>query len=97
MAAYHMRYDREFMRQLEGLPGDIRSMARRQVRDLADMPCPAQAKELEEHPGYYRLWLPREYRLVWQVHEDEQVVELMYVGLKHPDLYKRLGLGRVGI
>ncbi len=91
---YHLRYDREFMRQLEGLPGDIRSMARRQVKELADVPCPSRAKELEEHPGYYRLWLPRDYRLVWQVLEDEQVVELLYVGLKLPDLYERLGLGR---
>ena len=26
--------------------------------------------------------------------ENEQVVDLLYVGLKTPDLYERLGLGR---
>ena len=46
------------------------------------------------HPGYYRLWLGPDYRLVWHVADDEQIVEIEYVGLKPPDLYERLGLGR---
>jgi len=41
-----------------------------------------------------RLWLPRNYRLVWLILEDEQVIDLLYVGPKLPDLYERLGLGR---
>lgn len=62
---YRLRYDRAFMKQLEALPGDVRSLARRQIRELADRPHPSQAKELEDHPSYYRLWLARDYRLVW--------------------------------
>jgi mRNA interferase RelE/StbE len=91
---YRLRYDRRFMRQLESLPGDVRSVARRQVKTLADNPRPPRAKELDEHPGYYRLWLPRGYRLVYQVIEDEQLVDLLYVGPKSPDVYEQLGLGR---
>ena len=52
---HRLRYDAQFMRQLEALPGDLRSIARRVVRALADDPRPARAKELEGHPGYYRL------------------------------------------
>jgi len=91
---YRLRYDREFWRQLERLPGDIRNLARQKIRALADQPHPAQAKELDEHPGYFRLWLPRDYRLIWQVSDEERIVDLFYVGQKLPDLYERLGLGR---
>ena len=91
---YRLRYDRRFMRQLESLPGDVRSMARQQVKALTSNPRPSRAKELDEHPGYFRLWLPRDYRLVWQILEDETVVDLLYVGPKLPDLYEQLGLGR---
>lgn len=92
--AYRLRYDRRLMRSMEALPGDVRSVARREVKALTDNPSPDRAKELDEHPGYYRLWLPRGYRLVWQVLPEEEVVDLLYVGPKSPDLYVRLGLGR---
>ena len=91
---YRLRYDRRFMHQLESLPGDVRSIARQQVRALSNNPRPSRAKELDEHPGYFRLWLSRDYRLVWQILEDETVVDVLYVGPKLPDLYEQLGLGR---
>ena len=65
--AYRLRYDRRFKRSLAALSGDIRGMARRMIAQLADDPHPPQAKELDDHPTYYRLWLPRQHRLVWQV------------------------------
>lgn len=92
--SYKLRYDRRLMRHLKALPGDVRSVARHQIRELAHNPRPAQAKELDEHPGYYRLWLPRGHRLVWQVLEAEQIVDLLYIGPKSAQLYERLGLGR---
>jgi mRNA-degrading endonuclease RelE of RelBE toxin-antitoxin system len=92
--AYRLRYDRRFVQQLMALPGDVRSIARRIVTELAETPRPARAKELDEHPGYYRLWLPRDYRLVWQVLDEEGIIDLLYVGPKSPDLYHRLGLDR---
>ncbi len=94
LMAYRLRYDRRFMRQLEALPGNVRSMVRKQVKALAGDPYPSRSKELDEHPGYYRLWLPRDHRLVWRVLEDERVVDLLDMGPKLPDLYERLGLGR---
>jgi mRNA-degrading endonuclease RelE of RelBE toxin-antitoxin system len=92
--AYRLRFDRRFRQHLDGLPGDIKSVARRAVADLALEPRPRRAKQLDSHPGYYRLWLPRDHRLVWSVLEDEQIVDLLYVGPKTPDLYVRLGLER---
>jgi mRNA-degrading endonuclease RelE of RelBE toxin-antitoxin system len=91
---YRLRYDRRFMRWLAALPGDVRSVARQRVKALSAAPYPPQAKELSEHPGYYRLWLPRGCRLVYEVKDAEQIIELLYVGPKSPDLYENLGLGR---
>lgn len=92
--AYHLRYDRRFRQHLDALHGDIRAAARQMIADLPHNPRPNQAKDLEEHAGFYRLWLPHDHRLVWSVLEDEQIVDLFYVGPKAPDLYERLGLGR---
>ena len=92
--AYRLRFDRRLLQQMEALPGDVRTVARQQVKSLAGAPRPAGAKELDEHPGYYRLWLPRGHRLVWQVLDAEGIIDVLYVGPKSPDLYERLGLGR---
>jgi mRNA-degrading endonuclease RelE of RelBE toxin-antitoxin system len=92
--AYQLRFDRRFRRSLEELPGDIRSHARQVIAQLAEVPRPLRSKELDEHPNYYRLWLPRGYRLVWAIIEDEQVIDLLYIGPKTAELYDRLGLGR---
>ena len=89
-----LRYDRRFKELLNRLPGDIRSIARRTIARLASDPFPSKAKELVSHPGYYRLWLPRNYRLVWCVPDEEEVVDLLYVGPKSDRLYSNLGLGR---
>jgi mRNA-degrading endonuclease RelE of RelBE toxin-antitoxin system len=91
---YRLRFGRTFVPQLDALPGDVRSVARKSVKSLAEDPRPSGSKELDEHPGFYRTWLPRGHRLVWQVLEDEEAIALLYVGPKSPDLYEKLGLGR---
>ncbi|MCU0493671.1 MAG: type II toxin-antitoxin system RelE/ParE family toxin [Chloroflexaceae bacterium] len=92
--SYRLRFDRPFLRSLEALPGDLRSIARKTIQALADNPRPAQAKELDEHPTYFRMWLPRNHRLVYQILDDDEIVELLYIGLKYTQLYDDLGLGR---
>ena len=82
------------MQQLNRLPGDIRSIAQRTISLLAREQYPPRAKELTDHPSYYHLWLPRDHRLVYQIIVDEQVVHLLYIGPKLPDLHEQLGFGR---
>ena len=82
------------MQQLNRLPGDIRSIAQRTISLLAHEQYPPRTKELTNHPSYYRLWLPRNHRLVYQIIVDEQIVHLLYVGPELPGLYEQLGLGR---
>lgn len=91
---YKLVFDRRFMRQLESLPGDLRSLTRRIIASLANDPHPHGSKELDGHQGFFRLWIPRNHRLVYQLDEDNTIIELLYVGPKTPDLYNRLDLGR---
>ena len=60
---YQLRYNRRFMRLLDMLPGDVRAQARRTIQDLTRQPYPLSAKELDDRHGYWRIWLPRNYRL----------------------------------
>lgn len=91
---YRLWYNRRFSRMLDALPGDVRAQARRAIQELIDQPRPESAKELDEHPGYWRMWLPRNHRPIWRILEEEQLVNLLYVGPKPPDLYEPLGLGK---
>jgi mRNA-degrading endonuclease RelE of RelBE toxin-antitoxin system len=92
--AYRVAYSKAVRRQLAELPGHIKAMARQRIAALSGDPRPPRSMELTGHPGYYRLWLGSDYRLVWHVIDDERIVEVEYVGPKPPDLYAKLGLGR---
>ncbi len=91
---YRLWYNRRFTHMLDSLPGDVRAQAWQVIRDLTNQPRPQSAKELEDHPGYWRIWLSRNHRLIWRILEEEQLINLLYVGPKPPDLYEQLGLGK---
>jgi mRNA-degrading endonuclease RelE of RelBE toxin-antitoxin system len=92
--AYRLRVDRRFLRLLNVLPGDVRAAARQVTAKLTIEPRPMVAKELDGYQNYWRMWLPRNHRLIWHVLDDEELIDLIYVGPKSNDLYERLGLGR---
>ena len=92
--SYRLQFSKHFVKSLENLPGDLRAVTRAQIRNLADDPRPTGAKELDGHPGYYRLWLPRHHRLVYKISDEDQIILLLYIGPKTNDLYDDLGLGR---
>jgi mRNA-degrading endonuclease RelE of RelBE toxin-antitoxin system len=79
---YQIAYTPVVKRQIDNLPGPIKSLARQEIAALSRNPRPARSKELAGHPNHFRLWLGRRYRLVWRVVEADQVVELKYVGFK---------------
>ncbi len=92
--SYEIVFDKAVRKQIGKLPGHIKAAAKKRIAALSDDPRPPRSKELTGHPNYYRLWVGAKHRLVWQVMDDEQVVEIEYVGPKPPDLYDQLGLGR---
>lgn len=91
---YNVRFSKQIQRQVAQLPGNVRNQAKQRILALRDQPRPPDAGELENHPGFYRIWLDRDFRLVWQVDDEAAVVDIFYVGPKTHDLYERLGLGR---
>ncbi len=91
---YRLLITRDIKKQIKDLPGNIRAVARQRIANLLTDPRPPGCKELDEHAGHFRLWLSAKYRLVWQVIEEDKLVEIEYVGPKAPELYEKLGLGR---
>ena len=91
---YSVRRSKQIQRQIARLPGNVRNVAKHRILALRSEPRPADAKELDGHPGYFRLWLDSDFRLVWEVDDDSRVVDIYYVGPKSPGLYEQLGLGR---
>ncbi len=91
---YQVRLSRAIRQRLHDLPGNTRNIAQNRILSLAEQPRPQDAKELEGHPGYYRVWIATRFHLVWQVIDEEMIVDILYVGPKLPDLYDRLGLTR---
>lgn len=92
--AYRIVFSRAVRKQLLSLPGRVRSVAKQEIANLSENPRPDPGMQLTGHPGYYRLWILTDYRLVWHVFDDEQMVEIEYVGPKTPNLYAYLGLAR---
>lgn len=82
--AYAVVFSRAVRAQIQGLPGYIKSVAKACMVQLSTNPRP-DSRELAGHPGFYRMWLDGRYRLVWHVSDDDQVVEVEYVGPKTPD------------
>ncbi len=92
--SYRILITRDLKKQIQELPGNIKGMARKRIAGLAENPIPTESRELEGHAGHFRLWLGAKYRLVWQIHEEQKLVEIEYVGPKAPDLYDKLNLKR---
>jgi len=91
---YNVRLSKQIQRQIGCLPGHVRGQARQRIVALRTEPRPAEAKELEGHPDFYRIWVDRDFRLVWQVNDELHMVDIYYVGPKSDDLYAGLGLER---
>ena len=54
---YRVFLSKAIRKQLRNLPGNVRNVARKQIISLAEQPRPQNAKELEGHPDYYRMWI----------------------------------------
>ena len=91
---YNVRFSKQIQRQIAQLPGNVRNQAKQRIFALRNQPRPSDAKERENHPGFYRIGLDRDFRLVWHVDDAAAMVDIFYVGPKTYDLYRRLGLER---
>lgn len=87
---YRIRFDEEAQRASRHLPGHVRQRIARLIESLAGDPRPSEARELREHPGYYRVRLD-DWRVVYRVDDDVLMVLVVRVGRKHgPEFYEEL-------
>lgn len=87
---YRIRFSDEAKRTLATLPGRYRQRARRMIDGLAAKPRPAEAKELRNRPGMYRLWL-NGWRIIYRI--DDEAGSLWIVGIRlktGPETYEGL-------
>lgn len=64
------------------------------IEALAEEPCPPGSKQLQgKHSAYRRIEVGREYRVIYEVREEELVVLVVVVGQREGvyELLKRLG------
>ncbi len=50
---YNVRFSTQIQRQIAQLPGNVRNLAKQRILALRDQPRPPDARELENHPGFY--------------------------------------------
>jgi len=93
---YQISYTEEARRAIPDLPGNYRQRIRREIAALADNPRPLHAKRLRETyapsspTDRYKIALDR-WRLIYRVIEDEQMVRIIRIRLKHgPETYEGL-------
>jgi len=91
---YRILITQDIKKQIGDLPGNMRTIARQAIANLANNPRPSQSKELAGHPEHYRMHISNKYRLVSRVFENENLIEVEYIGVESPGLYKSLGLDR---
>ena len=87
---YHVKVTPPARKEIEGLPGYVRSQARQTLRGLGENPIPPRAKELRGKPDVYRIWLATRWRIAYRVVKDQQLVLVLRVRLKENIDYESL-------
>lgn len=68
--------------EITRLPGYVRSQARQLIEELGRNPFPGRAKELQDKPHIYRIWLAGHWRIVYSVDDELQIVRILRVRRK---------------
>lgn len=90
MKPYRLQIKKAVKQEQDRLPGHIRQRVRRLIESLAGEPRPAEAKELRDLPGYYRLRLDR-WRIIYEVDDEAQIVAILAIRRKAgPETYENL-------
>jgi mRNA-degrading endonuclease RelE of RelBE toxin-antitoxin system len=77
-------------KEIEALPGYVRAQARQLIRGLKENPRPPRAKELRNKPSVFRIWLAKQWRIVYRIEEDPRQVLILRVRRKEQIDYESL-------
>ena len=87
---YWLEIPTHVRRQIDNLPNHIRPRIQKLIVALRDNPRPAEALALDEAlTGYYRIKLDI-YRIIYTIHEERIVIEIVRVAKRDNKTYTNL-------
>ena len=75
-------------KELMDLPDHILVKAFKTILDLAENPRPRGYDKVEGRPGVFRVWIDRDYRILYEIDTPEDKLRIIGVGIKSKQLYK---------
>jgi mRNA interferase RelE/StbE len=79
---YRLEITPEAQNDMSDLSGFVRAQAIQLLRRLRENPRPPRAKELRGKRNFYRIWLARKWRIVYEIDDDTQTIVILRVRLK---------------
>lgn len=88
--SYRVEISPEAQKEIKALSGYVRAEALQILRALQSDPRPARSKELRDKPDIYRIWLAKNWRIVYTLEEDAKRVGILCVRRKDAIDYESL-------
>ncbi len=88
--SYQIEISPETGKEIKSLPGYVRAETRQTIRELGDNPRPARAKELQEKPNIWRIWIAGRWRIAYEISEDDKRIRILRVRRKEQIDYESL-------
>ena len=70
------------------LPDAILIKTFRIILQIKDAPYPRGFKKVRGHRDRLRVWIDRDYRVIYEVDSDAEVIDIVFVGIKSEDTYR---------
>ena len=70
------------------LPDAILIKAFRTILQIKDAPYPHGFKKVRGQKDRLRIWIDRNYRVIYEVDSDAEVIDIVYVGAKNEATYR---------
>ena len=88
--SYQIEISPEARQEILSLPGHVRAQARQLIKELGKNPFPLRAKELQNKPNIYRIWLAGIWRIAYEVNSDMKRIRILRVREKKHIDYESL-------
>ncbi len=76
-------------KELMDFPDPILVKAFKAILDLGDTPRPRGYDKVEGREGVFRVWIDRDYRILYEIDQKEEKIRIIGVGIKSKHLYKK--------
>jgi len=88
--SYRIKLSPSARQEIRSLPAYVRAQALQLIDELGRNPRPARAKELQDRPNIFRIWLAGRWRIVYAVDDESVLVLILRVRRKEDIDYPSL-------